>query len=209
MSSLLLVSPVFADFTPEFVLSMLETFRVARARGWRVDEPELLYVQGSMLVDARNTLAADVLEHTTAEWIVWADADMRWRGMDVAHMIESGADVTGVCAPTQDGGFVDTGPLTEEGSFADAPAIGFGVVVMRRSVLQRFANEGIPMFREVAATATSRHIGEDVCFSRDWRAFGGRLQIYLDAEVGHIGRTLFVGNYGRRQLEAVRQDRRR
>lgn len=220
-TSIVLVSPVFDDYTPEFVTSMLDTFNVARARGWRVGgqvngehEHEFLYEQGSPHVLARNSLAEQVLVHTTAEHVVWADADMKWRGEDIATMIEFDEDVVGVSAPHRDGenGFVFMGqpaPIDERG-LMQVEAIGFGLVVMKRHVIERFRNARIPMFREVTSIIPSERSSEDACFSLDWRLkLVGKIFIYVDVAIGHIGRVLYTGDYGRQAITTKRQDRRR
>lgn len=199
MSGLLVVSPVYADFTPESVLSLLDVFRVVRARGWKIAPPDFLYQQGSLVVHARNELAAQVLDRTEAEWIVWTDADMRFEGETVARMIEAGEDVVGVASPSRsENRLIFFGPHrpVDARGLVEVDGLGFGLVAMRRKVLQQFRDARLPMFREEPGPTPADHDGEDVCFCRDYVGkLGGKLYILADAPIGHVGRVMFAGNY--------------
>jgi hypothetical protein len=221
--TLCVLSPVASDFTPEHTLTLVDLFRhvpiarpsvlgptsAASSDGWTADaDHPFLYRQGSLVVHARNQLVQEGLERTQAEVFVWLDSDMRADAETILAMVQRAARfpniVFGVGYPARGSDrWIGTGDARDKGDgTSDVPTIGFGLVAMHRSVLDRAIDRhGRFPFREEPGASPDDHVGEDVCFSRDWRALGGQLAILNDATVTHVGRAAWTGNWAEGRLD--------
>ena len=104
------------------------------------------------------------------------------------------------------------------GDFAQMAEVGTGIMLIRRDVLERLREacpelwsddppgryrgaglKGVLQLFEPYQAADGLYYGEDVAFCRRWvERCGGELWACWNAEITHVGREQFVGNYAHR-----------
>lgn len=169
-----------------------------------------MFVSTNQLVRARNDVVAHFLDHSTAEWLWWADTDMGWQH-DAMHQLLELADpverpiVGGLCfsfknaphADAQNGVFKvaiptiytwTTEPVAGVTPFLDYPAntvvrcdaTGSAFILIHRTVLERMRAEFSTWYDQIALD-DSGVLGEDLSFC--WRAGQLGYPIYVDTSV--------------------------
>ena len=129
-------------------------------------------------------------------------------GADPAAALDAGLNYIGTLSQ----------PLERRGDFVRAEEIGTGIMLIRREALERMRERcpelwsddprgqyrgaglnGVLQAFEPFQAPDGTFYGEDVSFCRRWvERCGGELWACSDAEIIHVGREQFVGNYAAR-----------
>lgn len=160
-------------------------------------------VQGTYVHTARQQLAEMALEQG-ATHVLWLDSDMRFPKDSLLRLLKHGKPIVGVNYSTRgvpahfvgikrvavdsedEGARLVTGP--DSTGLEEVEALGFGMVLMRTSVL---ASMGEPpwFFFQWLPNEKHRQVGEDVYFCRKARAAGWKVfaDHDLSKEIAHVG----------------------
>lgn len=139
----------------------------------------------------RNTLAAHFLA-SDATHLCFVDSDMDFDGSLCRRLLSYEKPMIGAaCQLRRDPPIwnVRLGRSQLENGIARCEAIGFGVVMMQRAVIERMTETTTDTY-VVEGTEYRDLFGsreEDVAFCRRWRDLGGEIWALLDAKIGHIG----------------------
>lgn len=171
---------------------------------------ELALLTGDCHVDdSRNALVADFLA-STADDLVFIDADVGFQSADLIRLLNYDRDVVGGAYPKKSDISAYPAWLPAGDTWADsdglieAYGLGTGFLRIRRNVLERMSAEA-PEFkldgntlREVFRRETidgDRNSG-DIAFCRRWRAMGGKVYIDPKCYLEHRGEKTWAGTYG-------------
>jgi hypothetical protein len=170
---------------------------------------------GSILPKVRNGIVKRFLD-SDADVLVFIDSDMVWEPGTLQKLVETPFDVsvanyrkrnnevTYLAIPaTKDGEHVGT---THNGDiWLQAELAGTGLMAIRRKTLEEMVlkyptleytdnGESTPCLFNFELE-NGRYYGEDYTFCRKLSAIGGQIFILADAYVGHVGTTVYGGNY--------------
>lgn len=180
-----------------------------------VDEVSLNFITGTYIASARQDFAFEAIRQEV-DYVLWLDSDMRFPRDVFYRLLLHGKELVGVNYSTRGvppkfvaiktiGDKVGKKPMrcptrpqpadgSEGGSrgLEEVEAIGFGVTLMRTSVLHRLhdpTGEKGPWFMNSWIPETKRRIGEDVYFCRLVRESGGKVYVDhdLSQDIQHIG----------------------
>ena len=156
------------------------------------------FVVDSMTYTARIELARMAIDDK-ADYVLWIDSDMVFPAEYLRRMLDLDKDfVTGLYfqrrgnhAPVIYSSVDDRDRIVYADYPKDKPfqvaACGFGLVLMRTSVIQRVsdANDG-------ATFQPFNGIGEDLSFCYRWQRAGGEIWCDPSIKPGHIGETIIT-----------------
>lgn len=169
----------------------------------KVGECYVSFIVGSLIYDARNTLAKQALA-VGADYILWFDSDMLIPADTMQKMIkhmEEGKDiVTGLYFRREpkynpvlfktlkevDGKCVFENYDEYPSELFEVEGCGFGCVMMRTSILQEIANRFGNWFEPMAGA------GEDLAFCIRARKSGYRIFCDPSIKLGHYGNILIT-----------------
>ena len=175
------------------------SFAESLARLKKGDDCEVQLVQGSLVYDSRNRLAAYAMSENF-DAVLWMDADMIFPPDLLEKLsadIETGKDiVSGLCfcrrypyAPVifTRMELVDNKPVTD--SYTDYPedevfrvaGCGFGVVMTKTDVLRKISEKYHTVFSPLP------HFGEDFSFCIRARECGYEIWCDSSIPIGHVG----------------------
>lgn len=182
-------------------------------------------VSATVISTARNELARGALEQG-ADYMLWLDADMRFPRDTLVRLLVHGVPIVGVNYASRDPRNMDfvavkrfasgddpgerlvTGP--DSTGLEEAEGIGFGVVLVHRSVFERLPDpdgpDG-PWFQFGWDPEIQRTIGEDSWFCRRAREAGHTVWVDhdLSKEVRHTGAMEFAPDHVQARYEFLKE----
>jgi len=202
------------------------------AAGW--DEAAVFEVGCPYISVARATMLRKALD-AKADVIVFLDYDLSWQPQDLLTLLETEGDVVaGTYRYKKDEeaymGAVcvhgDHRPITREDGCIKAHSVPAGFLKVTKAAIQRFMRAypellyGDPDRYSIDLFNHGAHkgvwFGEDMAFSRNWRAAGGEIWLVPDLNLNHHSADkVYAGNYhefmqrqpGGSDYERVSQDR--
>ena len=164
---------------------------------------------------SRNTLTAQFLDGTTADWLLWIDADMAWQPEALEQLLavadpERAPIVGGLCfgaihdelfptiyhlAAMPDGGFSTVRVLDYPAdALVRCTATGAAFLLIHRSVLEAIRDHGFnrtfPWFQETENRGEP--VGEDITFCLRAGQLGFPIHVNAAVKVGHHKSTLLT-----------------
>lgn len=144
----------------------------------------------SNLAQARNELLAVMLK-SPADKFIFLDADVTFTVEDVDKLLslDLGEDIVSAMFKKRIMGSNWIGQDTGEpnrGSLIPMARIGFGMVVVQRSCLEKLvAKYGAGLFE--FRFDGKEIVGEDYLFCDRWREMGGKIWAHTGVQLGHVG----------------------
>lgn len=196
-------TPHRRDFTPEYVLSLVETLKDDRF------SISLAVREGSVLHQSRNMIAQSVV----GDYLLFIDTDMCWVPDDVKRLVDADKDIVGgfcysksfppaadLVLNIDDSGSV---PVSEiPGEPFQVVSCGTGFMLIKRAVLETFFEQGIFPFDPIPTgdlykdSATigypSGVLYEDMSFCVKAKKLGFEVWGVPSARIGHIGSVVFM-----------------
>lgn len=191
-----------------------------------IDVLSINFITGTYIEMARQDFAEEAIRQEL-DYVLWLDADMRFPRDAFYRLLLHNKEMVGINYSRRGlpPNFVAIKTIGDEKDkipmkLATGPdstgldvveAIGFGVTLMRTSVLHRLHNpkgpEG-PWFMNAWSAETSRRIGEDVYFCRLVRNSGGVIHVDhdLSKECAHIGQFEYKTDHAWAFLEGHFED---
>lgn len=165
---------------------------------------------GSILPKVRNGIVKRFLD-SNADVLVFIDSDMVWEPPTLQKLVEAPFDVSvanyrkrsNEVAWLADSMMV--GAMHGGSEWHQTRRAGTGLMAIRRRTLaemvERYPHltyedhgEQIPCLFDFQLDGGQYH-GEDYTFCRRLESIGGQIFILADAYVGHVGTTVYAGNY--------------
>lgn len=174
-----------------------------------------IVADGSILPKVRNGIVKRFLD-SDADVLVFIDSDMAWEAGTLQKLIEAPFDVsvanyrkrsnevTYLAVPKlEDGQHV--GIQHDGGMWLQCERAGTGLMAIRRRTLEEMilrypdleyedGGETFPCLFNFELAGGQYH-GEDYNFCRKLTAIGGQIFMLANAYVGHVGTTVYGGNY--------------
>lgn len=192
-------------------LLTLQAALLARGDEVRVD----IEAGGSIIPKVRNRLAKRFLE-SGDDYMVFIDADMVFDADDILGMLDSETDVcalnytwkkkelTWANKPVLETGEVDA--LKVRGRiFIKTALAGTGLMMISRNAMSKVTESCSDEVYEDQGEQTvavfnftlhaGQFVGEDYLFCLRWLDLGGEIWTLADATTGHVGETVYLGNY--------------
>ena len=179
----------------------------------RIDNVEyrLQFVTDSLTYTARNELAAMAMEEKV-DYVLWIDADMVFPADSLERLLSHKLDMVTALYYKRRGkhepviydlelqGITN---IPNDVVFMQVGACGFGMVLMRREVLERTTDKHHLLFHP------DYDLSEDLSFCRRWRDCGGKIYCDSSLKLGHMGeKEITEGDWenGREDLQEVRTE---
>lgn len=196
----------------------------ASALGWELEQ--FHWQNDSLIVHARNAIVGKFLE-TDCTDLFFVDDDVAvGPGVFTRLMMNPNDFVGAVYRMKKDEEtyavlHMQSDPMPDENGMLEVGGIPFGMVRLRRSVLEKMVDAvkddwfwaaSVPNLKcwMLFNTSVENHIfyGEDILFCRKWRDLGGSIWVDADIPIQHISATdkVYPGNYGlylRKQKQPV------
>jgi len=160
------------------------------------------YVSGTYIHKARQQLIEEA-QRDGADYLLWLDSDMRFPKDALIQLLNREKDLIGINYSTRnvpprfvaikqrtkfaDGGVLVPGevcPTWEDSAgVEEVDAIGFGLVLMRMSIIDKMPRDKPFFFYEWSPETGQLHVGEDVWFCAMAKDAGH--QIFIDHDLSH------------------------
>lgn len=228
-----LATPCYGQqVTMQYANSLVSLVEDFRARG--VSLRRHLSSGDALITRARNNLVNQFLR-TGCSHLLFIDSDMEFRPEVVARLLDAGKDIVGAVYPLKRFyieqlpvdrpatvadlmGYVvhelPGGGLRVQGGFAEVAAVGGGMMLIRRDVIERLVEHnpqlryrikpdllgaaapvGYALFDTMIDPDTLESLPEDYAFCRRARMAGFRVWADVESQVNHVGTTTFPGNF--------------
>lgn len=150
---------------------------------------------GTYLAINRQILTERFLA-SSASHLLFVDSDIGWNAKNVQALLDADVDmVSGVYLQRNGERIIPAEPIggkdPERPELIECYMVPAGFLLLRRAMLERMtqAYAGLPLW-SMNYTAERGYVGEDVHFSRQWRAIGGRIWLQPKAIVDHVGEAV-------------------
>ena len=210
---ILIATPMHnAECSGLYTKSLLDTVVYLRSKGYDVAYEAVMH--DALLCRSRNTLVHLFLK-TDFDYILFVDADMSFSSLDIEKMIESNVDVIAGAFPkktiTEEYG-LSLNNLKISGNLVECDYVGTGIILIKREVflkLQEYSEKYINVDNNFSwmdvgeyvnnffdtAIVDGQYLPESYLFCKKWKDVGGKIYIYPDMNIGHVGNFLFSGNF--------------
>ena len=181
---------------------------------------------GSILPKVRNGIVKRFID-SGADVLVFVDSDMAWDVATLAKLVDApfdvsvanyrkrNSEVTWLAEPVREDGQV-VGSTVGGDVWLQTRRAGTGLMVIRRRTIMEMVSrypeltytengEQIPCLFDFGLRNGQYH-GEDYTFCQRLEAIGGQIFMLADAYVGHIGHTVYGGNYHEFLMEQGRAE---
>ena len=191
---ILLGMPCMRTIPYRTVMSLLRTAK----RG----AVEPMVVEGSLVYDARDTIAQCAVENGY-DYVLFADSDMEFDKPDIERLLEHNVDICSGLYVTRDGQNKNVAyseiitrrrfPYREpkivndntSSGYGSVAAVGFGFCLIKTSVFKS-------MFKRYKSLFEPRWgVGEDIAFCIRASRCGFKIFIDRDVKLGHIGEKVY------------------
>lgn len=198
--------------TVQYMHGMVQTAHVLQSHGLA---SQYAMEQSSYIAVNREKLVRRFLK-TDCQFFMFIDADTAFTALDVLNLLAADVPIVsglyryrtnvhkGViphCFRAVDGSPIDV----NSSELQECGFLPTGMMLIRREVFEKMYRQheyifdqgfkDMSWFKDTFdfqdETIQSDFEGEDICFSRLWRAMGGKLYVKADVKVGHVG----VHNY--------------
>ena len=170
--------------------------------------------------DSRNMLVREFMK-TDADEFLFIDSDVVAHPQDIVRFVKKDRPVAAVLYPFKEEPIrfpyrmrLSDGIYSEEDGCFELENLPTGFLKIQRPVFEKliptqeeFWGTGedpkkdppIPILFErkfFTVDGERKRLGGDYAFSQKWKEAGGRVYVYPDIELGHIGRKLYKGTFG-------------
>lgn len=163
----------------------------------------------ALIHDARNRMVSWFLDQKDATDLVFIDADIGWEPQDLVRLVKSPHDVIGGAYPQkrEDIERYNVAGLKPTGTgLIEVDYLGTGFLkISRRAIVKLYevhadkkygSPEGVECRGLFEAPIEDGKItGEDAMFCRRWRNTGGKVFMFPDMTLRHVGRKVWAGNF--------------
>lgn len=212
---ILIATPMHnAECSGLYTKSLLNTVVYLQSKGHDVAYEAVMH--DALLSRSRNTLVHLFLK-IDFDYILFIDADMSFFPEDIEKMINSNVDVIAGAFPkktiTEEYG-LSLNNLKQSGELVECDYVGTGIILIKRDVflkLQDYSEKYINVDNNFqwmvqgeqvnnffdTAIVDNQYLPESYLFCKKWRDLGGKIYIYPDMNIGHVGNFLFSGNFSK------------
>jgi len=191
---ILLGMPCVGNIPTKTVICLLQTIKK--------DAVEPLIIQGSLVYDARDTIARFAVDNGY-DYVLYVDSDMMFGEEDIQRLFTHDVGICSGLYTTRNGEnqnvaynkvvtrrqFPFRAPkLIPDGArsgYGEIRAVGFGFCLIKTSVLKRMFKHYKSLFEPF------KGVGEDIAFCLRARRLGIKIYIDRDVKLGHIGQTIY------------------
>lgn len=191
---ILLGMPTVGSIPTKTVISLLRTAERGKV--------EPMIVEGSLVYDARDTIARTAAENDY-DYVLYVDSDMIFSADDVKRLVEHNADIVSGLYVTRRGenrNVAYTKVITRRAipfrppalihdtlstGYGDIAACGFGFCLIRVQVIKSMLKKYKSLFEPY------KGVGEDIAFCLRAKRCGYKIFLDRDVKLGHIGEIVY------------------
>lgn len=218
MKSILIATPMHnAECSGLYTKSLLDTVVYLKSKGYDVAYEAVMH--DALLTRSRNTLVHLFLK-TSFDYLLFIDADMSFSPLDIEKMIDSDVDVVAGAFPKktiQEEYGLSTNNLKLFKDLVECDYVGTGIILIKKEVflkLKDSVNHYINVDNNFSwmnpgeivysffdtAIVDNQYLPESYWFCKEWKKTGGKIYVYPDMNIGHVGNFLFFGNFSKSKV---------
>jgi hypothetical protein len=202
MTNILVAVPAHSGITRECSLSLWHL------RGWFDHSgiaSNLIILEAADIARGRNDAASFALANKEFTHLLFIDADMQFNPASIEKMMKADKPVIGCVCPARNPSLRPNVYLKSNtvrtGSVYEVAAIGTGIFLIQRLVLDRLAaqpgmhvysdrkNDVFCFFTQILTD--KEYLSEDLAFCRRWTDCGGTVWALDGEDIGHVGTFTF------------------
>lgn len=184
------------------VSCLLSTQKYLMQRGHEVITD--IVANGSILTKVRNGIVKRFID-SPADVLLFIDSDMVWEPKDIEKLINAPFDVSVINyrAKNNTVKWMAVDDVVDTGEWQDVIRAGTGLMAIKRQIIDmmipfypQYVDQGemIPCLFDFQCE-NGQYFGEDFTFCKRVIESGGHIKMLVDAYTGHIGTTVYGGNY--------------
>lgn len=163
-----------------------------------------IVANGSILPKVRNGIVKRFIDGD-ADVLLFIDSDMLFEPRDIEKLINAPFDISVINYRTKNNAIKWLAvPIDDAGEWREVALAGTGIMAIKREAVEKmvvaypasYSDNGVmtPCLFDFVLD-DSKYYGEDYVFCKKFTDIGGKIYMLADAYTGHIGNTVYGGNY--------------